>query len=813
MIGMALLMLSLAQAAVAGEAPARPDRTEQLRRQLAAYFANLHDSSPTVLGSQPQDQKAREALQRRIATMSREELEELAKGFSQIPNWQIAPEALAASLPPATRDQLNAAGLHFASKAGEASALRDEVASVAAFTGMLPPATLKELGLNPADIAAVQQGFSAMSPLQVAMLQERLPAAQGLHAKSTAVLASLPQNLREGVGALAEHGQLTAEEKASLQHFGQQVGTLLAEIRKLPPEARKRFDAAKIEGLAQRISSASPEVLFVIREQVGEKEVARALAAVRLLGRISAMTETERLELEAFRSELRGVLSAAGVPPGEGMPLDLFDKRLAGMAPEQLLVLREALDTTPAWREAYPMVVAAMARPEVVAQTKAVGGATPDAAAVAALESFRQQTLTFLEQRATGESAKDLAPAIEALRRARPPQLALIRAVYERLPQEVAPATMAAVIPISKAAVDIDCRVSLGTIDLDFLGEIDLGSIDFNFLCNPLEDAINAVASSIDSVVNAIGSVVNDVWSFLQGLPDVLLKGIQDLFETLLDLRIGGFSLRDLTNPANLERALGLGGSFWQNLPQVPQIPCPPEGTQIPLFGEVGDAETAAKYSRYKWLFDKLLGMIPDTEMSLPLKIPAQILYGGVEYLEICLQAAAEERDAQETSTFRTNVNTSLATSLTNDTSILSSISSLSGQVTNQGNTLVTLIQTQGNSLSHLIQNEANELTQQIDTFQQLDLRLEIEANLFATEGNEISRFQLPEPWGYLDLVRDIVRDTIDNFLAAGLAVNSSAEKELAAGDADRTVGNYRNAYSHFQKAYRAAVKKGPAGK
>jgi len=798
----ALLTLALSPAAFAAEAaPPGPDRIEQFRRQLARYFANLHESSPTVLAPSQPGQDTREALQKRIAGMSRQELEELSKGFSQVPNWQIAPEALASSLPAATREQLNAAGLRLASKAGDATAFRDEVASVATFAGMLSPATLKQLGLSPADVEAVRKGFSGMNPLQVAMLQERLPAGAGLHSKSSAVLASMPETLREGLGTLSQHGPLTEEEKASLQRFAGQVGALLAAIRELPPGARKRFEGAKLDELAQRVAGASPETLFILREQVGEQEVQRALAAVTLLKRFAAMTEADRQELEAFRSDLRGVLTAAGSTAGPDTPLAGFDKRLAGLAPEQLLVLRQGLDATPAWREVYPVVMEALASPEMAAQTRALRGTAPDAAMVADLESFRQKTLAFLEQRATGEEAKRLAPALQQLRRASPAQLALIRASYERLPQDAHPATMAAVIPIAGASVDLDCtfEIDIGVTDVD---------IDLNFICDPLEDAINAVASSIESVVNTIGGVVNQVWTFLQNLPNTLLSGIRSLFDALLDLKIGGYSLRDLTDPAKLQQALNLGASFWQDLPEVPQLPCPEDGTQIPLFGEVGDGETAAKYSRYKWLFDKLLGMIPDTEISLALKIPAQLLYGGVEYLEICLEAAAAERDSQETAAFRSGVNSSLSTSLSNETSILGSIASLSGQVANQGNSLVTLIQNQGTSLSNLVKKEADELTEQVDTFQQLDLRLNIEQNLLASEGAEVARFQLPEPWGYLDLVRDIVRDTIDDFLAAGQSVNPLAEKELSAGDIDLTAGKYKSAYSHFQKAYRAAVKK-----
>lgn len=789
----ALLTLTLSPAAFAAEAaPPGPDKIEQFRRQLARYFANLHDSSPTVLAPSQVGPEARDALLQRIAAMSREELEELSKGFAQVPNWQIAPEALASTLPAATREQLNAAGVRLASRADEATAFRDEVASLATYAGMLSPATLKQAGLSADEIEAVRQGFSAMSPLQVAMLQERLPAGAGLQTRSASMLASMPESVRAGVGTLSQHGPLTEEDKASLQSFAGQVKALLAGVRELPPEARKRFDAAKLDQLSQRVAGASPETLFILREQVGEKEVARALAAVELLKRIGAMTEAERQDLEAFRSDLRGVLAVAGTSAGTDTPLAAFDKKLAALAPEQLLVLRQGLDATPAWREVYPLVMETLASQEA---------APRDAAAIADLESFRQKTIAFLEPLAKGEEGKQLAPALAQLRRASPAQLALIRGTYERLPQDASPAAMAAVIPISAASVDLDC-----TFELDI--GIDTIDIDLNFICDPLEDAINVVADSIESVVDAIGDVVDDIWNALQNLPATLLSGIEALFNTLLDVEIGGYSIRDLTDPGKLQQALNLGASFWENIPEVPQIPCPEDGTQIPLFGEVGDGETATKYSRYKWLFDKLLGMIPDTEISLALKIPAQILYGGVEYLEICLEAAAEDRDAAETAAFQSGVNSSLSTSLSNDTAILQSISSLSVQLATQGNSLATLIESQGESLSSLIEQETDELTDQIDAFQQLDLRLAIEMNLLASEGNEVSSFQLPEPWGHLDRVRDIVRDAIDNFLAAGQSVNQLAEKELSAGDADLTAGRYKSAYAHFQKAYRAAVKK-----
>ncbi|HEX3131291.1 MAG TPA: hypothetical protein VH394_28400, partial [Thermoanaerobaculia bacterium] len=365
----ALLTLALAPAALAAEAAQpRPDKIEQFRRQLEAYFANLQESSPTVLGAQPPGQDAREAVQRRIANMSRQELEELAKEFSQVPNWQIAPEALASALPPATREQITATGARLAAKAGEAAELRDDVASVATFVKMLPAGTLKELKLDPTAVATLQQSFSAMSPLQAARFQERLPAGNKLQSQSAAVLAALPAPLRQGVDALAQHGPLAEDEKAALQSFANQVGTLLAEIRGLPPEVRKSFDGLQVEGLSQRLTGASPEVLFMIREQIGEEAVLKALAEVKQVKRFAALTEAERQELEAFRAELREVLATADAAPDWGTRIAVFDKRLASLPPEQLFALREHLDATPDWREIYPAVVGALAAPDLAAK-------------------------------------------------------------------------------------------------------------------------------------------------------------------------------------------------------------------------------------------------------------------------------------------------------------------------------------------------------------------------------------------------------------------------------------------------------------
>jgi len=115
------------------------------------------------------------------------------------------------------------------------------------------------------------------------------------------------------------------------------------------------------------------------------------------------------------------------------------------------------------------------------------------------------------------------------------------------------------------------------------------------------------------------------------------------------------------------------------------------------------------------------------------------------------------------------------------------------------------------------------------DAHAMLMMQVEIEQNLQEQVDDRIGLFQLPQSicsvlpvpddtatmtgfegfrfCGKLELVRQIVADTIDRSAAADMLVDiAGARAELAAGDEHYMLGQWKSAYERYSKAYRAAV-------
>lgn len=254
----------------------------------------------------------------------------------------------------------------------------------------------------------------------------------------------------------------------------------------------------------------------------------------------------------------------------------------------------------------------------------------------------------------------------------------------------------------------------------------------------------------------------------------------------------------------------------------MPQLPCPPDGFPTP-FGSVGSGEAVVKYNRYKFFIDKIIDMIPDTETSLAIKIPAQILYAAFDYIGVCLQDAADAADSAE-ATLR--YNTTISTSI-NNKNLLSqqltiSFNALTNLSTTQGANITTLITTNTNILQSLINSTSttlqtlintkstelkNLVTTATDSARDLELRLQIEANLQANQNGALAVFQLPKAnGGYLELARDIVNSAISSMLASGQSVGN-ASKYYNSAQADITSGKWKDAYRNLQSAYKELTK------
>ncbi len=98
------------------------------------------------------------------------------------------------------------------------------------------------------------------------------------------------------------------------------------------------------------------------------------------------------------------------------------------------------------------------------------------------------------------------------------------------------------------------------------------------------------------------------------------------------------------------------------------------------------------------------------------------------------------------------------------------------------------------------ILKKADTLIANLGTFQDLQLRMEIEQNL--NEEHAVGLFQLPAAYGgYLEVVRSIVTETLAKETAVGTP-SPKALIYLTQANAAFTAGTYKTAYGLYRKAY-----------
>jgi hypothetical protein len=105
------------------------------------------------------------------------------------------------------------------------------------------------------------------------------------------------------------------------------------------------------------------------------------------------------------------------------------------------------------------------------------------------------------------------------------------------------------------------------------------------------------------------------------------------------------------------------------------------------------------------------------------------------------------------------------------------------------------------------LDNRANQIDTEIATFQALNMRAQIEADLLRNGTAAMALFALPTSvGGYLETARDIVSSTITRTLASGQSVGQ-AQAFFAAGQAAYAAHQWKLAYTQYQKAYFEATK------
>jgi hypothetical protein len=866
-----LLLTLIVVPALTLHAAVVPNGTADVRRELSAYFAGIDKNAPTVLGGLAKSPETMAAVQQRIATMSDAEVAEFRKMMHDAPDWKAAPELFAKSFPPEVLSQVRRVGSDYAARIPRGEEMRDDVRTLTKVLSLLPDEKLKELGVDRATVDALEKTIDGITPLEAAMLQRQLSERGPWEARSAAAVGAMPPALQRGAAALAQHGPLTEKDVAELGNFRSELTALLGRIDQLPDDTKKTLKIDDFRAQLGRLDAASPDMLFMVRHNVTPQMLTALEDNVAFLEQVAGLTDEELARLETFRGELTSAFEELE-EQGSGQQGPGIREMLAGLEPSHLMLLEKGMSQFGRWQTALPVFYRTLASPDLAPRIALLQGPTPDPAAVAELESFRASTLVEIEAAAAlpDADAQLIARARERLATLPLERLELMRMTLRNMPPTATAADRLSVVSLHE--IDFNCYVSMPD---------PVPNISLDFICNPIEDAleaiehsiistvntivasvqsalntaissmsavlntaISAVTSTVNSLVSSITDTVTTISDFIMTIPDLAWDAMKMALDLLLDIEIrNGVTLRDLVADgaeeglAAMKTLMGLAGDWWSAISSftLPMIPCPPSGFHTP-FGDVGDGAAADNYARYHLLIEGLIGLIPDTETSLAIKIPAQVAYMLYDFLGVCLEQAAADADAAEMTArhnlvltnfgaLETHIRTEVAgLALTNSSNTDDLTNLINGQSADVRNTVVvesaaiqellrtrgtstrTLISNESDEIQTLIRNEGEETRSDLDAFHDMHLRLTIERVLQAGVGREMALLQLLEPLGHLGLVGDIVRETLDAMDATSQGIGI-ARKSYDEAVALMNAGREKEAFKAFSAAYRAATK------
>ena len=809
------VLFSLLLCSVAMQASVSTSARDHVVGELNAFLAS--EDSRIAVSDAPE---ARAALRERIKNLTDSEVAEFQTLMAAVPEWKSAPSALSAIFPADTRRALKETGADLAARGPKAQAMRKDMQTLVGALKVLPEEKLAELGIDRTMVASLENVIGNLSPLHAAALEKEIDAATWQQ-QSAAAMASMSPAMRQGAWALASHGPLTKEDIESLEAFRNDLLRLLNRVDRLPEQQRKELKLESIRKQAANLAVATHDVVFMVRSQIPPESLQALDEMLDLFERAAALSSTELRELESFRSELlstfRGLTSNTDT-------VAAIESRIGGLQSSELLMLRDGMDFEQ-FKVTGPALYGALTSPGFAERVEAARNPSPQH--LEELESFRQQAIAYVDAAMAQGVDRQLSDAArKVIAEAPPAKLEFIRAVAAATPSDASPAARLRMVAND---ISLNCVVSLGSVSIPIPAvddpTISLGSIDFNWICDPIENAINAVDDALEAAVDALDSglravisavelglqasidvldgildditgVVDDIWAWVQEIPDKAWTLMKAALEALLDFTIPGTSLTigQLATEGfaevmpHLQSALNLTGNWWNGINGIlPDIPCPVAGTSTP-FGTVGSEEAALKHAKYRFVIDKIVGMIPDTEVSLFAKIPAQILYAGWEYLGICLDNAAAAADSVEQTV---RYNSIITTSNENTTTVI-------GRINSTSSTLTSFIGGESQTIQNLINTIG---TAAMD----LELQLQIELNLH-NQGAPLAVFQLPAPHGYLELARAIVEKAVASMLATGQGAGQ-AEKFLASASRDYNSGQFKSAYRNLQLAYQQITK------
>lgn len=561
-------------------------------------------------------------------------------------------------------------------------------------------------------------------------------------------------------------------------------------------------------------------------------------------------TAAEANDLEPFREELRGyVAELEKLPPSlleavydQPGALSGAREQIDAMTPEQLTSLRDALKQVPYW-QSLPGVLSSSLHEGSETAPFDLSGAFDALAPAQDPAEFRRNWVGFLDRLDTipEETAGDgfgqrVARVRETMARMSADELSGLQAALKRR------------VPAWRQALRRHAARVGRAGGVDVINRNVPWGVEFGVSYQPDEsETAGTSPAAAEPSSTTVGGEGNGTVGFGQiqtendspppagcsgGLPGVLCE-IDKIFDSIIAFpgQVASFAVNafnDLINllspvvdiPDDAADFIALMGIdlndpdwFLDTVANIPPLrpPCPADGTFIPGLGEVGTPRATFACKRgLHWGAQALYDNAPDDIWGAPGKLVFAAFYYPIDYLCLCFEEGsdlrfddlqAEHRDLTEQ---MLDVNVSTRASQAGLDSALAAVADLDGDVAAAAAKLATI----DGKADALLAGEADQ-SEFLSDFRDLALRMRIEANMQQTGSNRVSMFQLPEAHGgLLEVVQVIVENTVQSRIDAGRDVGG-ALAEIYQGDQDYLATRYKDAYTHYRKAYRMALNGG----
>ena len=358
-----VLVISLVCAPLGAAARSGLAEVESFRTELYEFFANLHQYAPNTFGNLRDSSEALAAVREEIYRLTPGQLSAMREVFDQVPAWELVPAMLSASLPEEVRDAIDQVADLTADHFEGLEQFRSELNRVSSVLALLPADTLSRLGHTPEKVRRAQQIHAHADPQLLAATRGRLEQRPGWKAIVQLLNSPLSPQMEEVVSTLAAQGGLSAEDRAELEIFRDELTGFFAGLQLLSSEISEELDYSTIDDAIARLQTLEPEMLYLVRHRITNHDQWRVLPEIlhqgltesdrknlQLLVQAGPLTDERRSELEQFREEMDHFYNRMQSLEMELDSLAEAQQQLRRFNSAQLTIAQGKLEQTPGWQ-------------------------------------------------------------------------------------------------------------------------------------------------------------------------------------------------------------------------------------------------------------------------------------------------------------------------------------------------------------------------------------------------------------------------------------------------------------------------------